>query len=107
MLSPWFRGGNDYQVDQWNDCARLIANCIIYYNSALLSGLIERYEKEGNQEVIDLLANLSPVAWSHIQLAGNYTFAEQNETFNLESMLEDIDPLIDSEQEQEDEKLVA
>lgn len=102
-----FRGGNDYQVDQWNDCARLIANCIIYYNSALLSGLIERYEKEGNQEVIDLLANLSPVAWSHIQLAGNYTFAEQNETFNLESMLEDIDPLIDSEQEQEDEKLVA
>lgn len=66
-----FRGGNDYQVEQWNDCARLIANCIIYYNSVLLSGLIERYEKQGNIEAIEILTNLSPVAWSHIQLAGN------------------------------------
>ncbi len=24
-----FRGVTDYQVEQWNDCARLIANCII------------------------------------------------------------------------------
>ncbi len=36
-----FRGGDDYQIEQWNDCARIIANCIIYYNSALLSSLIE------------------------------------------------------------------
>ncbi|CAM3486255.1 transposase (plasmid) [Xenorhabdus nematophila ATCC 19061] len=42
-----FRGGNDYQIEQWNDCARLIANCIIYYNSALLSALIEKFQEEG------------------------------------------------------------
>lgn len=24
-----FRGGDDYQIEQWNDCARIIANCII------------------------------------------------------------------------------
>lgn len=98
-----FRGGNDYQVEQWNDCARLIANCIIYYNSALLSGLVEKFEKEGNREAVDLLTNLSPVAWSHIQLAGNYTFAEQHDVFNLESMLENIDPLRDSEAELSEE----
>ena len=46
-----FRGGNDYEVELWNDCARLIANCIIYYNSALLSGLVEKFETQGNQEV--------------------------------------------------------
>ncbi|QOI95944.1 Tn3 family transposase [Aeromonas salmonicida] len=91
-----FRGGNDYQVEQWNDCARLIANCIIYYNSALLSGLVERFEKQGNQDAVEMLANLSPVAWSHIQLAGNYTFAEQQETFSLDSMLENVDPLAES-----------
>ena len=100
-----FRGGNDYQIDQWNDCARLIANCIIYYNSALLSGLVQKYEAEGNQKVIDILANLSPVAWTHIQLAGNYTFAEQRETFSLKNMLEDIDPLLGIELE--DEELAA
>jgi TnpA family transposase len=40
-----FRGGNDYEIEQWNDCARLIANCIIFYNSALLSGLVNKFEK--------------------------------------------------------------
>lgn len=88
-----FRGGNDYEVELWNDCARLIANCIIYYNSALLSGLVERFETQGNQEVVSLLSNLSPVAWNHIQLAGNYTFARQAEVFSLDSILENVDPL--------------
>ncbi|MFW1341093.1 Tn3 family transposase, partial [Vibrio parahaemolyticus] len=55
-----FRGGDDYQIEQWNDCARIIANCIIYYNSALLSSLIEKFEKEGNQKVVELIAGLSP-----------------------------------------------
>ncbi|MBD2797966.1 Tn3 family transposase [Xenorhabdus sp. 18] len=98
-----FRGGNDYQVEQWNDCARLIANCIIYYNSALLSGLVERFEKQGNSEAIEILANLSPVAWSHIQLAGNYIFAEQSDTFSLDSLLENVDPLLESKMNDSDE----
>jgi TnpA family transposase len=90
-----FRGGHDYQIEQWNDCARLIANCIIYYNSALLSGLVERFKEKGNQTVVDLLAKLSPVAWSHIQLAGNDTFADEQDTLNLEVLLEDVNPLSD------------
>nr|WP_227741530.1 transposase [Vibrio owensii] len=57
-----FRGGDDYQIEQWNDCARIIANSIIYYNSVLLSSLIEKFEKEGNQKVVELIAGLSPVA---------------------------------------------
>lgn len=43
--------------------------------------------------MVSLLSNLSPVAWSHIQLAGNYTFARQPEIFSLESILENVDPL--------------
>lgn len=50
--------------------------------------------------MVDILTNLSPVAWMHIQLAGNYVFAEQKETFNLESMLESIDPLLGAEPEE-------
>jgi hypothetical protein len=44
-----------------------------------------------------MLINLSPVARSHIQLAVNYNFCEQNESFNLEMMLEHVDPLIKNE----------
>ncbi|MDC5841067.1 transposase [Vibrio europaeus] len=87
-----FRGGNDYQIDQWNDCARIIANCIIYYNSALLSNLIEKFEQEGNLEVVSLIAGLSPVAWRHIQLAGNYTFGIQKDNIVLEKLLENLEP---------------
>ena len=86
-----FRGGNDYQIEQWNDCARLIANCIIYYNSALLSVLLEKFEKSNNQEAIEVLSNLSPVAWAHIQLAGNYTFYANKTALKLDSMLEEVD----------------
>ncbi|MCB5362034.1 hypothetical protein BCU85_24500 [Vibrio lentus] len=88
-----FRGGDDYQIEQWNDCARIIANCIIYYNSALLSGLVEKFEKENNQEVINLIAGLSPVAWRHIQLAGNYIFGVKKDNIVLERLLENLDPL--------------
>ncbi len=94
-----FRGGNDYQIEQWNDCARLIANCIIYYNSALLSALVERFDKRGNQEVVDMIINLSPVAWTHIQLAGHYTFGVQKAVIDLEGLLESVNPVAGSSRE--------
>ena len=67
-------------------------SCIIYYNSALLSNLIEKFEQEGNQDVVNLIAGLSPVAWRHIQLAGNYTFGIQKENIVLEKLLENLKP---------------
>jgi hypothetical protein len=43
-----------------NQCARLIANVIIAYNSVLLSKLLERYQAAGNQKAIQLLQKISP-----------------------------------------------
>lgn len=88
-----FRGGSDYQVEQWNDCARLVANCIIYYNCALLSGLIEKFERLNNKKVVEMIANLSPVAWQHIQLSGHYMFGGQKILISVEGMLEEVDLL--------------
>lgn len=93
-----FRGGDDYQIDQWNDCARLIANCVIYYNSAILSGLVDKSEKQNNKKAIEILANLSPVAWGHILLGGNYSFEEKAAITSLDSFLEGVDPLNDEEE---------
>lgn len=88
-----FRGGTDYQIEQWNDCARVIANCIIYYNSALLSSLIEQFEKRKEPKVVEMISNLSPVAWSHIQLAGKYSFGDEKMSIDIEKMLSGINPL--------------
>jgi hypothetical protein len=57
-----------------NQCAQLIANAIIYYNSAILSRLLTRYEASGNAEALALIAQISPAAWRHILLNEHYTF---------------------------------
>ena len=37
-------GRTDIEIEISNQCARLIANAIIYYNSAILSRLLTKYE---------------------------------------------------------------
>ncbi|HFD6683597.1 TPA: Tn3 family transposase [Providencia alcalifaciens] len=45
-----------------DSCVGLMVNCVIYYNLALLSGLVDEFEKEINQKAIGIIANLSPIA---------------------------------------------
>jgi len=85
-----FRGGNDYQVALWNDCARLISNCIIYYNSALLSTFLKMSQDQNKLELVKYIAQLSPVAWQHINLNGEYSFKQSNGTINFEKLLGQI-----------------
>lgn len=90
-----YRGGNDYQVSQWNDCARLISNCIIYYNSALLSAFLQKNEKNGRTDVVEYISRLSPVAWQHINLNGRYSFNQGKVKLDIAGLLEDIEPFED------------
>ncbi|MEE8056514.1 MAG: Tn3 family transposase [Pseudomonadales bacterium] len=84
-----FRGGSDSQVELWNDCARLISNCIIYYNSAILSNLLARVEKKGDTRGKEILCRLSPVAWQRINLNGVYEF-EGHERIELDQLLKGV-----------------
>ena len=61
-------GKTEIEMETNNECNRLIANCIIYYNAALLSGLYKEYKKQNNTVYCDLKKRLSPVAWQHINL---------------------------------------
>nr|WP_309228115.1 Tn3 family transposase [Kosakonia sp. S42] len=47
-------GKNDIETDISNQCRRLISNAIMYYNSAILSRLLERLEAEGNAGALKL-----------------------------------------------------
>ncbi|HCJ1115660.1 TPA: Tn3 family transposase [Legionella pneumophila] len=58
-----------------NQCARLIANAIIHYNSAILSKLKLKYEAEGDQKALEMLKKISPVAWQHIHFQGHFIFS--------------------------------
>lgn len=80
-------GKNDIETDISNQCGRLICNAIVYYNSAILSRLLERLEAEGNDKGIEVLTRISPVAWQHILLNGHYTFQSSNEIIDLDALV--------------------
>lgn len=80
-------GKNDIETDISNQCGRLICNAIVYYNSAILSRLLERLEAEGNDKGIEALTQISPVAWQHILLNGHYTFQSSNEIIDLDALV--------------------
>jgi hypothetical protein len=65
----------------------LISNAIVYYNSAILSRLLERLEAEGDDKGIENLPRISPVAWQHILLNGHYTFQKSNEIIDLDVLV--------------------
>lgn len=71
-------GKNDIETDISNQCGRLICNSIVYYKSAILSRLLERWEAEVNARSIEALTRMSPVVWQHILLNGHYTFQSSN-----------------------------
>lgn len=83
-------GKNDLETEISNQCGRLISNAIVYYNSAILSRLLERLEAEGNAKGIEALTRISPVAWQHILLNGHYTFHSSNEIMDLDVLVSEL-----------------
>ena len=67
-------GNDQQQIAVSNECARLLTNCIIYYNAVLLNGLMEKAKKRGDKKMCDLIKRLSPVAWTHIHFQGKFDF---------------------------------
>lgn len=83
-------GQNDLELEISNQCGRLLSSVIIYYNSALLSRLLQKYEANGNTRGLESLRRLSPVAWQHIFLNGHYTFVSEGGELDLDAMIEGL-----------------
>jgi len=60
---------------------------IIYYNSAILSRLLTKYETTGNAKALALIKTISPVAWRHIHLNGHYTFRGNGQVIDLDAIV--------------------
>jgi hypothetical protein len=57
----------------WNECSRLIANAIIYYNTLLLSRVYEHKLAANDQNAIEILKGISPVAWRNVLGVAHFT----------------------------------
>ena len=82
-------GRGDREIEISNQCARLIANAIIHYNSAILSKLKLKYEAEGNQKALTRLKKISPVAWQHIHFQGHLIFSG-DKIIDLDSIINQV-----------------
>ena len=80
-------GRTDIEIEISNQCARLIASAVIYYNSAILSRLLMKYEASGNAKAHALLTQISPAAWRHILLNGHYTFQSDGKMIDLDALV--------------------
>ena len=81
----------DLEQQLWSECSRLLTNCVIYYNSAILSRLLTKYEASGNANALALITQISPAAWRHILLNGHYTFQSGGKLIDLDAIVAGLD----------------
>jgi len=83
-----FRVKTEMEQQIWSECTRLIANSIIFYNGIILSALLKNAEKARDYEKIDLIKQISPIAWRHINLYGRYKFQKKENTINIQKIID-------------------
>ena len=82
-----FRGSSDQEIDLWNECARLLTNAIIYFNSLILSKLLAHFRTTGDEKKLELVKKVSPVAWVNVNLNGTYSFSSERNVINMADVL--------------------
>ncbi|MCX7091624.1 MAG: Tn3 family transposase [Legionellales bacterium] len=83
-------GKTEIELTINNECARLLSNCIIFYNASLLTELYQYYKQNKMEEECSKIIHLSPVAWQHINLIGIYEFYNNTECLNLHDVIEKL-----------------
>ena len=81
-----FRVKTEAEQQIWNECSRLIANAIIYYNTLLLSRVYEQKAAADDLDAIKILQGVSPVAWRNINLIGNFDFTTSSSPVDIEAL---------------------
>ena len=82
------KGRSELDFTVWNESAKLIANCILYYNAFILSALLDHYRSSGNETALRRVINTSSVAWAHINLLGYFQFASNDDRFHIEQVID-------------------
>ena len=79
-----FRGQSESEMIIWEQCSRLVAAIILYYNAYILNHL---YLAAKTDEERNFLLHLSPGAWVHIKLLGYYSFENHDNSDSIEKWL--------------------
>jgi len=83
-----FRVQTEAEQQVWNECSRLITNAVIYYNTALLSRVYEQKQAAKDQAAMEVIQGMSPVAWQHINLIGQFEFSADSSQVDIDALVE-------------------
>jgi hypothetical protein len=81
-----FRVKTEAQQQLWNECSRLIANAIIYYNTVLLSRVHKQKQADDDEEAMDFIKGVSPIAWQHVNLFGKFEFNQAASELDIDAL---------------------
>jgi TnpA family transposase/CheY-like chemotaxis protein len=81
-----FRVRSQHEQNLWNECARLIANAVVHYNSIILSEVLNTLEKQNVMTSAEALKRVSPLAWQHVNFYGRYRFDNDILPINLTAL---------------------
>lgn len=96
-----FRVHSVQEQQIWSECTRLVANCIVYYNTYLLTELLQRKQEQSEnasgennildlEEAIAIIKQVSPIAWRHIHIYGTYQFLKQDELISWKDVIKNV-----------------
>jgi len=85
-----FRVKSQHEQEMRNECTRLIANAVVYYNSAILSETLSTLESYSNQLALDTLQRVTPLAWQHINFYGRYRFEGDLRPIDIAKMVAEL-----------------
>ena len=83
-------GKSENALEISNQCNRVLACCLIHYNASLLSELLIQSEMVGDEQLAGQIKRLSPVAWQHISLHGNFIFSTNEELVDIKGIVKNL-----------------
>jgi len=83
-----FKSEEEQQI--WSECSRLLTNCIIYYNAAILSALLAHKEALGDTAGAEALKKIALVAWQHVNLHGRHEFTKRPQPVDLAALVQQL-----------------
>ena len=79
------KGKSEIEMEIWNQCTRLIAAIMHFYNAYILNSF---YTNSTDPKEKEFLAGLSPTAWIHINLLGFYQFLNRLDDKSATQMID-------------------
>jgi TnpA family transposase len=102
-----FRDKTELEQYIWSECTRFLANCIVFYNTFILSALLTQAEKAEKFEEADLIKRISPIAWRHVNLLGRFEFQLLQNPIDIDEMIKSLEQeIVWQKQKPTDEQLV-